>query len=409
VTRRSAFWVGWSLAATCVLVAVPTAVLMVAQAGEFTPGDAFVQGGPGGPGFVLASLAFSVVGALIVSRLPGNAVGWIFCLVGLLVAFGELTYQYADRALYGAPGSLPAGEAAAWVQNLGLPPAFGLLALALLLFPDGRLPSRRWRPAVLLAIAGVLCSLGYAVRSGKLDWPFLSVTNPLGIPGSAHVVKTVVDAGWWLMAAAAALAGIAMAVRLHRSGGVQRQQLKWVALAAILGGIVILINTATFFIVPLQGIARERSVLLGLVFAATPLAAGVGILRHRLYDIDMVINRTLVYGSLTATLAGAYLGGVLLLQLVLSSLTEGSGLAVAGSTLAVAALFRPARTRIQGGVDRRFYRRKYDAAQTLERFGARLRDEVELDSLSAELLGVVADTMQPAHVSLWLRAPRAGS
>jgi hypothetical protein len=378
---------------------------MVVQAGEFTPGDTFIQGGLGGPAFVLAALAFSGVGAVVVSRLPGNAVGWIFCAIGLLVAFGEFSYQYADRALYGAPGSLPASEAAAWLQNLGLPPAFGLLALALLLFPDGRLPSRLWRPAVFVAIVGIICSLGYAVRDGQLDWPFESVRNPLGISGSFHLVQHAIDVGWWSMAGAAVLAGIAMAVRLRHATGERRQQLKWIALAAVLGGTVIFINTVTFFVFPLENIARERSVVLGLVFAAVPMAAGIGILRYRLYEIDVVINRTLVYGVLTATLALAYLGGVLFLQLVLRPLTESSNLEIAGSTLGVAALFRPARARIQKLVDRRFYRRKYDAARTLARFGSQLRDEVDLDALGSALQGVVTDTMQPASVSLWLRVP----
>jgi hypothetical protein len=398
--------VAWSLAVACILMAIPTAVLMVVQIGEFTPGDTFVQGGVGGPAFVIASLAFAIIGALVVSRVPGNSVGWIFCLIGFLVGMGSFTYEYADRALYGSPGSLPSGEAAAWLQNLGLPPAFGLLALVLLLFPDGRLPSRRWLPALWVALVGVLCTLGYAIRPGLLDWPFESVTNPLGIGGSFGFADGATRAGWWLMAAAAALAGVAMTLRLRRSGGALRQQLKWIALAAVLGGIVILINTATFFFWPVAGGERERSVVLGLTFAAVPLAAGIGILRHRLYDIDVVINRALVYGGLTATLAGAYIGAVLVLQLALRPLTESSNLAIAGSTLTVAALFRPARARIQGAVDRRFYRRKYDATQTLARFGAHLRDEVDLDALSAELRAAVADTMQPAHVSLWLREAR---
>jgi hypothetical protein len=204
-----------------------------------------------------------------------------------------------------------------------------------------------------------------------------------------------------------AIAAAALVVRLRRSTGSERQQLKWIALAAAVTGIAVAADVVSFF-ASLDGdsVKQLRIVLLGVGFSAFPVAAGMAILRYRLYDIDVVINRALVYGALSAILAGAYLGGVLLLQLVLSGVTQGSGLAVAASTLAVAALFRPARSRVQGGVDRRFYRRKYDAAQTLERFGAHLRDEVDLDALRAEFRSVVAETMQPAHVSVWLREVR---
>jgi hypothetical protein len=202
--------------------------------------------------------------------------------------------------------------------------------------------------------------------------------------------------------------GLAMYRRMRRAHGIERLQLKWIAFAASLFAVGFLVISITFF-AGLSGTTVDtlRTAVLGLGISTIPVAAGIAILRYRLYDIDVVINRTLVYGALTATLAAAYLGSVLLLQLVLRPITEESSLAIAGSTLAVAALFRPARTRIQGAVDRRFFRRKYDAARTLERFGAHLRDEVALDSLSAELRAVVADTMQPAHVSLWLRAPDA--
>jgi hypothetical protein len=277
-----------------------------------------------------------------------------------------------------------------------------LVALSLLLFPNGRLLSRRWRPALWLGIAGIVCILGYAVRPGRFDWPFNSVTNPLGIPGGYGLFNTATTLGWPLMAATAGLAGVAMALRLRRSRGDQRQQLKWMALAAAVGGVVTVANVASFFLA-VKGIEQLRSVTLGLVFAIVPVAAGIAILRYRLYDVDVVINRALVYGGLTAILALTYFGSVLLLQLALSSVTGGSGLAVAGSTLGVAALFRPARRRIQETVDRRFYRRKYDAERTLAAFSARLREQVDLDSLCAELHDVVDQTMQPAHLSLWLR------
>jgi hypothetical protein len=402
MSQRSGPRFAWSVGVACIVIAIPTLVLMVLGVGKSTPGDTFVQGGLGGVAFLVASLAFAVVGALVVSRVPGNPIGWIFCVVGLILSLGDLAYHYGDYALYGAPGSLPGAVVAVWLNQLGVPPAFGLVALSLLLFPNGRLLSRRWRPALWLGIAGIVCILGYAVRPGRFDWPFNSVTNPLGIPGGYGLFNATTAFGWPLMAATAVLAGVAMALRLRRSRGDQRQQLKWMALAAAVGGVVTVANVASFFLA-VKGIEQLRSVTLGLVFAIVPVAAGIAILRYRLYDVDVVINRALVYGGLTASLALTYFGSVLLLQLALSSVTGGSGLAVAGSTLGVAALFRPARRRIQETVDRRFYRRKYDAERTLAAFSARLREQVDLDSLCAELLDVVDQTMQPAHLSLWLR------
>jgi len=202
------------------------------------------------------------------------------------------------------------------------------------------------------------------------------------------------------MGASVGLAAFAAATRLRRSHGLEREQLKWIAFAAGVTGVAVVADVVSFF-ASLEGIDEVRIVLLAVGFGAFPLAAGAAILRYRLFDIDVVINRALVYGALTATLAGGYLVTVLLLQLVLS---PSSDLAIAGSTLAVAALFQPARQRIQELVDRRFFRSRYDAARTLERFGTRLRDEVDLDALAGELTAVVADTMSPAHVTLWLRA-----
>jgi hypothetical protein len=401
--RGRAATVAWGLCGLTALVAIPTLLLLAHGAGESTPGDSFELGGYGGLSFVAASLAFATTGALVASRVPKNPIGWIFCVTGLLVGLGDLAYQYADFALFGAANSPPGGLTAAWQQNLGLPPAFGLLALSLLLFPDGRLPSRRWRPALWLAVIGIVfIVIGYAFRPGPLDDPFATVTNPLGIQGAFEAMDAMTGFGWLFMAAAVALAAAAMVHRLRRSSGHQHQQLKWIALAASVAGIAVVADAASFFL-SVEGISHLRILVLGLAFVGFPVAAGVAILRYRLYDIDVVINRTLVYGALTATLAATYLGTVLVLQLALDGVTSDSSLAVAGSTLAVAAIFRPARTRIQEVVDRRFYRLRYDAARTLESFGSRLRDEVALDSLSSELCIVVAETMQPAHVSLWLR------
>jgi hypothetical protein len=228
------------------------------------------------------------------------------------------------------------------------------------------------------------------------------VSNPLGLRGASDLFDALTGFGWLFMGIGVVLAAVAMVRRLRRSRGLEREQLKWIAFAAGVVGVIVALDEISYF-ANVEGLNSLRDTLLGVGLAAFPLAAGVAILRYRLYDIDVVINRAVVYASLTATLAGAYLGLVLLLQLALDSLTSGSSLAVAVSTLAVAALFRPARARIQAAVDRRFYRRKYDAARTLEDFSARLREQVDLDALGGELRAVVSDTMQPTHVSLWLR------
>jgi hypothetical protein len=250
------------------------------------------------------------------------------------------------------------------------------------------------------AVAGGAATVSTLLAPGPLDatdYPW--VDNPFGV--EALGLRTAAHVSFVPVALAALAALISLVVRYRRARGIERLQLRWVAAAACL---LVLFTVGGTVASPWIG---SGAGWVGMLFGLLAVAAGlaVALLRYRLYDIDVVINRALVYGGLTATLAGAYLGGVLLLQLALSGVTEGSGLAVATSTLAVAALFRPARARIQEAVDRRFYRRKYDAQRTLDSFSARLRNEVELDALSAELRAVIDDTMQPAHVSLWLRAP----
>jgi hypothetical protein len=401
-TRRLAALI-WGV---CVALAIGTLVLLVLGAGEHTAADGSTFDGWGGLSFAAASLAFATVGAMVAARVPGNPIGWIFCLTGVALGVADFGNQYAEQMLFIASDPLPGGRTAALLQELGLAPSFGLLGLVLLLFPDGRLPSGRWRAVLWLAVAGIgLSVIGAALRPGPLVEPFDGVSNPIGISGSLGLMDNFLGFGFVFTLASVVLAAFGMRARLRRSRGLEREQLKWLVLAGAVTGIAVVGSLALYLA---AGIDVGGEAVLGLGFSAFPLAAGAAILRYRIYDIDVVINRTLVYVALTATLALAYLAGVLLFQLALSGVTEGSGFAVAASTLAVAALFRPARSRIQQLVDRRFYRRKYDAARTLERFGSRLRDEVDLDTLGAELRRVVTDSMQPAHVSLWLRSPEAG-
>jgi len=273
-------------------------------------------------------------------------------------------------------------------------------ALLFLLFPNGRLPGPRWRAvAWLVVVAAAAATVDAALAPELDDDPFAGVESPLPLDVPEAALAPVSYFGWPGMTLGLILAAVAMIVRLRRARGVKRQQLKWIAAAAALLPVVSLAGVAAYY----AGHTGPGGAAVVLAFVLIGLAAGYAILRHRLYDIDLVINRALVYGALTAVLAGAYLGLVLLLGLALGPLTSESDLAIALSTLAVAALFRPARRRVQALVDRRFYRHKYDAARTLERFGARLRAETDLEALRVELTGVVRETMQPAHVSLWLR------
>jgi hypothetical protein len=359
--------------------------------------------------FLLLFLSFSTVGALIVSRQPRNPIGWILCALGLsgpLLSAGE---EYAVYGLATEPGSLPAADLAAWFSAwVGGGSLIGLIAFILLFFPTGRLLSRRWRPVVWAnGLAFALVFL-WAFEPGPIDsFGALRVTNPVGIEGTGRVLEAVGVAGFSLMLAAMVAGFLSLVLRFRRARGDERQQLKWLAYA---GGVFSAAFLAGPVVWSIPSLPEWLWTTMFLVAASSiPLATGVAILRYHLYDIDVVINRTLVYGSVTALLAVAYLGLVLLLQVAFSPLTEENSLAVALSTLAVAALFRPARSRVQALVDRRFYRRRYDAQQTLEGFAARLREEIDLDALRAELTGVVAETMQPAHVSLWLRGARGGT
>ena len=344
----------------------------------------------------------ATVGAIVASRRPENPVGWLLCLAGVTVSTSSFASQYAIYALLARPGSLPAGEALAWIAAWQLPIMNGILALYLLLFPTGRLPSRRWRPVACLTVAFVVVGVVLAALSpGAYLGSLGPIRNPLGIEGLTGIYKAVFFTMAPLLIVAAVLS---VFVRLRRSVGIERQQLKWFAYAVAAFAVgIILVSVITVVDTP-PWFERAGVAFFTLAGAAYPIAIGIAILRYRLYDIDRIINRTLVYGSLTAMLALVYLGGVVGLQATLRVLTgQGSTLAVVASTLAIAALFSPLRRRVQRFVDRRFYRRKYDAAKTLAAFGSRLRNETDLEALGDDLVGVTSATMQPEHVSLWLR------
>jgi hypothetical protein len=346
-----------------------------------------------GVGFVV----YAAVGGLIADRYPRNPVGWLFCIVGVVFAAGDFVADYADR---GNPGATPL----AVLNNATGPGSLVVLALALMLFPTGRFLSSGWRRAgVFLIGANLALSLVLALEPGRLS-ANAGVENPLGFDAAAGLLHALADAGVLVIVATVVVAIAAVVARFRAALGIERQQLKWLALLAVVGAVVLalLLVIAQFANLDTGTGQVAAGAVLGLLSMAPALAAAVAILRYRLYDVDVVINRALVYGALTALLGGTYLGLVLLIGLAVGR----SGFAVAASTLAVAALFRPARARVQATVDRRFYRRRYDAEQAVAGLGARLRDQVELDALSRELRGVVDECLQPAHVSLWLRAVR---
>jgi hypothetical protein len=360
--------------------------------------------------FMVPFLAFPLVGALIASRRPHNPIGWICLAVGLFWMLNIMSGGYGIYGLLASPGSVPfpaaIGSQGEWMG----PATVGLLGTYLiLLFPDGRLPSARWRPlAWLSGTVLVLVSIANALAPGPL--PDLGgVRNPFGLEGYPWM-SGARDALNLLLSVCMLASVSSLVIRYRRSGGEVRQQIKWIAFAAsvVALGVSGAVVLGTFTAGTAGG---TNPLLIGLLedaitlsFAGVPIAVGFAVLKYRLYNIDVIINRTLVYGSLTATLVALYFGGIVVLQRFFVLLTgKQSTLAVVASTLLIAALFTPLRRRIQSYIDRRFYRRKYDARKTLEAFSAKLRDETDLEALSDDLVAIVRETMQPAHVSLWLR------
>ncbi|MGI8408162.1 MAG: hypothetical protein ACR2L3_06595 [Actinomycetota bacterium] len=363
--------------------------------------------------FVSVIFSFPLVGALIASRQPRNAVGWIMLGIGLVQAVTGVLDGYVRYALVTKPGSLPYADyllailAGSWVAIIGPIGTF-----LILLFPDGRLPSRRWRPlawAAGLGIVGTYCMI--TVFPGTFaDVGYPEIRNPLGIEALGSIRDALLSV---LILVPLSIVGSAAALvqRFRRSRGQDRLQLKWLAAAAsVVAAFYLVVMVATL---STDLLADEPPAWVSLIQSTTPLtfvlipaAIGIAILRYRLYNIDRLINRTLVYAGLTGILTLAYLALITVLQGLVSPLSGDSELTVAISTLAVAALFRPLRSRVQAFIDKRFYRKKYDATRTLEAFALTMRDQVDLTSLSPALIGVVSDAMQPTHVSLWIRPPR---
>jgi MFS family permease len=357
-------------------------------------------------GWRLGDGSFATIGAVIVSRRPRHVIGWILCVVGITGAVAGFAQDYAAFALLRRQEWLPGGLVMGWLGSWPWYIAFGLLiTFLLLLFPDGRLPSRRWRPVAWAAAADIAVLTVWAAFAPRpFEGPpgMRMPQNPWGIERAAGLFQLLSAIAGWALLALTVLSLASLVLRFRRSRGEQRQQLKWFTYAALLtvGAWLIFVVTGAE--------ARFTGPLLLLFtilsFWLVAAAIGVAILRYHLYDIDRLINRTLVYALLTLLLAGVYAGAVLVLGQLFGDLGgEPPSWAVAASTLAVAALFQPARRRIQMAVDRRFNRRRYDAAKTIDAFAVRLRDEVDLDMLSAELLAVVDQTMQPTQASLWLR------
>ena len=392
--RKRSTWVAWLLLAAFAVSLIILVVLSVAN------GSLRQESLADTAGLLLAFTAFIVVGTLIVAYRPGNAVGWIFTAIALLAVTGALAQEYGVYSYVTRPGVLPGAILMGWYASWTWYPTIALVVVFTpLFFPTGRLVSPQWRPVAWLAGAATVAFTVLAALQPTLGLAHDRVVpNPIGVAGLENPENSpvgVVLLG--LVGASMVAAVISLVIRFRRSRGDERQQLKWFTYAAALLPLLILVDVLPDAL---------GSALFVVVIMFLPTAAGLAIFRYRLYDIDRLINRTLVYGLLTALLAGVYAGAVLVLGQVFGGVgRDPPSWAVAGATLAAAALFQPARRRIQAVVDRRFNRRKYDAAKTVEAFSAHLRDEVDLDALSTELLAVVDQTIQPTQASIWLRPP----
>src|SRR5215208_728987 len=403
MSRRTAVWLVWSLYGliTC-LSTIWSGVGLLSQDGSrnalYLVGEALIS--------LAAPVVFAIVAAMIVSRQPRNTLGWVLMVpVGLYVV-GAPIASYIENLAPSSPEPTVPILLIVWFNNWNWLMLIFPLLLILLLFPNGGPPTPVWRWVGVAAIAWAALFVFLAARPQQINagtTPDLVLDNPIGVLGKDSVERLV---GVWIgcLLALAVACAVALFVGYRRANDTEREQIKWLLYACAL----FLVVYAVGLVGRLGGTASLGGYIWGVFFGlsviALPAAIGIAILKYRLYDIDVVINRTLVYGPLTATLVALYFVGIVVLQRFFVVLTgQQSTLAVVASTLLIAALFNPLRRRIQAFIDRGFYRRKYDAAKTLEVFSAKLRDETDLDALSDDLVGVVRETMQPAHVSLWLR------
>jgi hypothetical protein len=344
---------------------------------------------------IIHAIGFTAVGAIVARRRRANAIGWLLLAAGVVAALGAFGLEYGIYTIVGEGNALPGGPVGAWLGSwIWVLYVAGILPFVLLLFPDGRLLSRRWRLVGWAAILSVVVtSAVMAFKPGPLqeaaytDNPFpalpLSLVDALAAIGIASILPVLGGASWSLV------------LRFRRSAGIEREQIKWLAFSAAP------LVAAGFASAILPN--KVGQILFVFLLLSVPIAVGVAVLRYRLYDIDVLINRALVYGATSAGIAVAFFAGIVVLQTILRPFTNGSEIAVAAATLASVALAQPLRVRVQGMVDRRFYRSRYDASRTLDAFSLRLRDEVDLDAVRGELVAAVVDTMQPAHAGLWLK------
>jgi len=345
--------------------------------------------------YVLGLVSAATVGTVLTSRRPRHPVGWLLLALALLVVASGVTSAYAKYGLLVRPQSLPGAISAAVYAGVGLPPIAVCLSFILLLTPNGSLPSPRWRWWARTTVAALVLGM---VAGALLPFlgPYRSVANPLAVPALEDLLLVVTAAASVVTGLAILVAAWSLLARFRRAHGVERQQLRWVALAAVSTVVVVLAIVA----VAAAGLEAPSDWLVGICMALLPMAIGAAILRYRLYDLDRIISRTLAYGLLTVLLGLGYAAVVLGLGRLLP---QGSSLVVAPATLAVAAVFQPARRHTQAVVDQRFNRRRHDAAQRIAAFSGRLHQQVDLGTLTAELVAVVDQTMQPTSVSLWLR------